>query len=212
MPRRAVVIRLKNPPGRQCGDVHCAKRVVEELLRIGSKGSKRFACAVVAGVGLGGREAARQGALHRRHPRGRVERFAGVAAVAEHIEPAVPRGGQRHFEPNLRSNQTGHAAVDRRIRACRNRRGRHDREFVSGERDQRGARGPRSQRRRVAQDGALPVPELRPVLRARRCDQQRDDGSDVCQSCAQSRRRHTHLSQIFWTGSACSESISDRTR
>ena len=44
-----------------------------------------------------------------------VERLAGVAAVADHVEAAVPLGGQVDFERNLRRETAADAAVLRRI-------------------------------------------------------------------------------------------------
>ncbi len=179
-PRPTAVVRLQNPLRRQRRDVYAPIRVVDELLRVRRERTERLDCRIVTRIHLGRREAARERTPCRRDPSGRVERFASVAAVTEHVEPAVPRGGKTDLEADLGLNQSVDPTVLRRIGRCRDDRGGRHREFVRGERDEGRARVARCGLARIGEHGASPVLELRAVLRAQGCTRDSANNADEC--------------------------------
>jgi hypothetical protein len=159
-PRGAAVVRLHQLLRREDRYVNGAKRVVGEFLRRRRKASERLARGVVAGVGLHRRETPRQGAARGAHATLRVERLTGVAAVAEHIESAVPDRRQADFESHLGLDEPGDAAILGRVGRCRHDCGGGHRELVTGRADQRRAGHGRLLLVAAGERRALPVAEL----------------------------------------------------
>jgi hypothetical protein len=176
--------------------VKAAIRIVEELLRIDREAAERFDRGVVTGVHLRDGKPTRQAAPYRGDAAGRVQRLAGVAAVPEHVEAAVPRRRKADLEANLGLNLSNHAAVFGCVGRRRDRRCRHDRELIAGLRDQRCARRTRPESNVLRECSGLPVPELRTILRGGAASTGRDRD---CQheSSDPPPRHHVHRASVI---------------
>ena len=181
--------------------MHTPERVVEKLLRAGGEGPERLRRRIVPGVRLGDGKAPRQRAARGRDPSRRVERFAGIPAIAEHVEPAVPFSWQAHLEAHLGLNLPRDAAVLGRVGRRRNHRRPGHGELVAGQRYERCTGGAGPHVCGVAKRRRLPVLELRPVLRRQRrtggCENDRhqtsETGGRAFQASQSTRLPHTNL-------------------
>ena len=119
------VVAARDLLGRDGRQVHGAMRVVDGLARIRQhERRRRLLARVVAGVGLRHREAVLERLAALRDTARIVERLARVTAVADHVQPAVPRRRQIHLERDLGRQHPGHAAVLRSVAVRRDRRRR----------------------------------------------------------------------------------------
>ena len=103
----------------------------------------RFGEVGVAGIGGGDGEAAFHIAGILVDAGAAIGGLAGVAAVADHRETAVPIGRHADFETDLRQHLAEHAAVRRSFRRLGDRRGDGRRNLGVGETAQVGAAGHR---------------------------------------------------------------------
>ena len=108
---RTVVVPRRDSLRGDRGQVDRPERVVGDFLGIEGEGGQRLFGRVVTGVGRGGHEALPQRGRADRGPGRAVRDFAGEAAVAAHVEAAVPGGGQIHLEVDLGRDRAGDSTV-----------------------------------------------------------------------------------------------------
>ena len=130
--RRAAVVVLRDVLRRRGREVHRAVGVVDRLLRVAHHERRRRAPCASRGRCSSARRrtrAAAPGCAAPTRPASSSD-FAGVAAVADHVEAAVPLRRQAHLERDLGRQHAGDAAVRRGRGAGRDHRGRDLRDLL----------------------------------------------------------------------------------
>ena len=106
---------------------------IEELLTVEREAGAGFESGGVAGVGGSGGESGAERSRVVGDPAGGIERLARPAAVAEHIEAAVPVGGEIDFDVDLGLRHEKHVAVLGRGGGGRNQGRGDDGELEAGQ-------------------------------------------------------------------------------